>query len=494
MKKIIFKKAIDILKMLDEKQIEYLWKKYTKNLKIVYSDKEEKLDCLSSLMLENNLEKLLFCDDEMLDFFEILEFEIINVNISKYVKEDYIFEIKNNYYIPLEYKDPSYMGDYDDTDDFDELLVQYYLLINGCIKLNKLVDIIRKTGLDITKQRVIEICNYLKFEIKNNIVYFNDFAKFLNSNNFLINIKNKHEYYVADIDNIYEYFEYILDMGELEGIDKYFINIKDENLVSCIKKDLFMITLFNNNLQLMIKDYLKTEIISEKQLNGIIKYLEELAQDTPCWILNGYSRSDVDYEFDIEDFSKTYNNGDFDEVSMYIFDYVAINGVITVDKIYDLILNVHKFNTNKKEIDKHIKILANNENILKIDNYLAIMPGTKISLREFYKIKHIQEYKIIDNLKNVEWGNLELHLKVEQLCEKYEFNDKLEQIILFITQVDVFSKEKFEDLLSLEKIIIPHWVKNKVISELTKINKNARLWSYNGFTIEELKSKKIPLK
>lgn len=63
------------------------------------------------------------------------------------------------------------------------------------------------------------------------------------------------------------------------------------------------------------------------------------------------------------------------------------------------------------------------------------------------------------------------------------------QKIKFTELNKFFSKEKFEDILSLEKIIISHSIKNKVISELIKINKDAILWTYNCFTTKELKSK-----
>ena len=497
MKKIIFKKAIDILRMLDEKQIENLWKKYTKNLKIVYSDKEEKLDYLSLLMLENNLEKLLFCDDEMMDFFEILEFEIVNENIPKFVKENYIFEINSNYYIPLEYKDPSYTMDYDDTDDLSETLTQYYLFINGAIEVKKLVSLINQSGINISKKDVLNICKNNEFKIKNNIIYLNDFVFYLNDKNNLINLKNKKDYYVVDIDYVYDEFASLLEASELKKVDKYLKEIKNKNKLEDIKSDLFLMMLYGDNLSMAIDNYFKFEKIKigDNDLNELREYLCKLANEIPCWTLNGYSKDETDYEISVEDLDKIrIGDDDFDELSQYIYDYVIINGVIHVDKIYDLILNVHKINTSKKEIDKRINNLANNENILKLDNYLGIMGGTKIAFQEFYKNKHIQDYKIINDFQSVEWGNLELHLQVEQLCDKYKFNDRLEQIILFVTQIDVFSKEKFEEILSTEKIIIPQSIKNKVIPEIKKINKDARLWAYNGFTIEEVKNKKIPLK
>ncbi len=492
MKKIIYKDMNEILEMLDDKNFDRLWKKYAKNFDVLCFDREDKAYNLSIIMLDNYLLKLLDQDNECIKFFDMVGSSNYD-DILNFIKNDFVFEINGDYYIPLECKLD--ISDDEVLDNCEELLVQYYLFINGAIELNELVLLIKKSGVKTTKKSVRDICNHLNFEVENNIVYFNDFAKVVNTNNLLINIKKEHEYYVADFENIYEHFDSLLDMGELNDIDKYLGNIKDDETINRIKVDLFMLVLFNNNLPLMIKEYFKTESISKKQLNGITKYLCDLAKDTPCWILNGYTHNEVDYIINEEVLNKSFIEPvDFDEIIQCIFDYVMINGVIKVDKIYDLMLNVHKYNTNKKEIDKRINILVKEKNILKSEDLLVIVPGTKQSFQEFYKNKHIEEYKIIDDLKSVELNNLELHLKVEQLCDKYKFNDRLEQIILFFTQVDVFSIEKFEEILSAEKIIIPQSIKNKVIPEIKKINKGARLWAYNGFTIEEVKNKKIPLK
>ena len=60
-------------------------------------------------------------------------------------------------------------------------MFHYYLTINGLIKVDKLLELMKESDLKVTKKEIIGFAKKHDFEIENDIIYLNHTVKELNN-------------------------------------------------------------------------------------------------------------------------------------------------------------------------------------------------------------------------------------------------------------------------------------------------------------------------
>lgn len=141
--------------------------------------------------------------------------------------------------------------------------------------------------------------------------------------------------------------------------------------------------------------------ISKENRDNLFEFLCETSHLTPSWKLNGYSAHELfcDEEDDKEDFNDEIFDtfSDMEKAGLYISDYVLINGIISVNKLLEILTKEHNLSITKRDV---INLVKNNPvvgNMFIIKDYACY---TKFSNKEISLIMALKErdsYMIIDS-------------------------------------------------------------------------------------------------
>ena len=69
------------------------------------------------------------------------------------------------------------------------LIISFYLEINGVLEINKLIELVKSTGLKITKEELLKYLKKEKYIIKENLIYLNETAIILDEKLDIQNLK-----------------------------------------------------------------------------------------------------------------------------------------------------------------------------------------------------------------------------------------------------------------------------------------------------------------
>ena len=189
---------IECLSKLDKKEISNLYGKLAKELK---SNKknittEEKLECIATnIAMSYPIISFTLTDEETKQLNDIIKGKKISNISSKLINNNFIFKENDNYIIPEEIKEMTLFVQNKNQQKEKHLFVfSYYMEVNGVLEVNKLIELIKATGFNLTKKQIIEYATYKEFIVEGNLIYFNELAKHLDDVMDIHNLKKENKY------------------------------------------------------------------------------------------------------------------------------------------------------------------------------------------------------------------------------------------------------------------------------------------------------------
>ena len=508
---------MECLDKLDKKELEKLYKhSQVGHSKRKLSIEEKKKSIYTEVLAKFMLLSMILSDEEIKQLDDLIngkEINHISENLQNY---NFIFKIDNEFIIPKEIKEAYSIFQKEETQNSRKnIAISTYLKMNGVLEIDKLVELLNISGINIAKKDITKIAKENDFIIKKNKIYFDEIAVTLDKHIDLITFKNDKVYKEVSLlemlqmsikDEAHNYLE------KLSNILSKVIKKKDK-LSFCTGKIYLMICLGGNyeeNIDNLIQNNnIKLTKKVEKDLYDLI---EKIYINTPSWELNGYypyelydeyepdesySEKDIanvlgftEDDLDFEDFLEdNYMDDEFDVLSeeeqkmLAIHTYLTINGVMRVEKLLDIIKNHHNLNITKKEI----KNLANSGDDLKLTKDIIYIDGFEEEIPEILKIKdQINDYKIIENIDEF-WDEYDYQIeKIEEICSHYNIYEEDAETIKSAIMVGFFNEEMLSTILEELDIKLPLKKQNQLSKELKPIIKNTRTWMLNGYTPLEL--------
>lgn len=130
-----------------------------------YSEEKLTIEQLEEQILVNfSIKSITFSDKEFKCLFDLKDNKKID-KIENYLLDmGYVYKIKNEYVLPEEiYILLEMFGDLDSKDERLTPMVSFYISANGVLDIDKLVELVCKSGIKITKKlkQIIKKNNYV---------------------------------------------------------------------------------------------------------------------------------------------------------------------------------------------------------------------------------------------------------------------------------------------------------------------------------------------
>lgn len=495
--KINTKPLMECLEALPDKEIEKL---YDESLDIAGEKKpkkvsrKEKIEYAASGILAEYMSSLILSNKE-----EIIEIEkrIYSSKTNKIdqdlIDNNYIFEINNEYFVPEELKEIFTHFNSKEVDSGKKnLLISYYILVNGLLEIETLIDLMQKSSYNITKKEIITFVKKENYIIEDNIIYLNEIVKMINRNNELLELKETNEYKVVDIN------EAMLELAMLEKLNpskrissflKQKVKNKDER--KKVSEIIYNIISLDQNFEENLDNLLNVCNINlnEDELDEFYDILESLCHVLPSWSLNGYTPHEL-YCNETEgyDDGKFEDLPDDDKKEIYIINYVTINGVIKIDKLVDLLTNNHKLKTNKKEIIKIVKDNSIDDNICVIDDYICTTNFDKEDFKWIISLKKSDNYKVIRDIEELVNELEDNDINFDIICEDYNIDENIKDELRSLLTIGLLNEDILSMTLNKNSHTIPLKKQNSLYKELKSAMKDTRMWILNGYKPSELNS------
>lgn len=183
--------------------------------------------------------------------------------------------------------------------------------------------------------------------------------------------------------------------------------------------------------------------------------------------------------------NKKITNEEIEKLLSYINMYMIMNGAISIDKLLEILTKQHKFNITKDDL---IEIFNISGDIFIINDYFCVEGLDSDILIELIEQKlKFPRYKIITNLDIFFEEHDTNEIKLTKLINKY--TDKLEVVNQIISLIRMGGINSFtlEITLRSNKVILPDNKIARMLKDLENCQKNVRIWSLNGYTMNELK-------
>lgn len=398
-------------------------------------------------------------------------------NISEKLLDNYlVFKIKDKdkikYVVPLEIEDMFNFAISPSLKKEKELMVvTHYLESNGVIEIDKLLELLKKTGVALTKNKLI---NYLKesnYIIEEGIVYIDELPKKMN----IYDYTKDNEYKVFTLEEIV--------LLNFDGNKAY--NEKLYNILSKYKEDPAGITAFiidiigigfdyenviNKALQ---KEKIKFKSKDKEEFEDLINtiYLH-----TPSWELNGYCPLEL---IDDEEYSEKVLTED------YIHAYLLINGAMFISTMLKLLEEEHSIKLTEKKLRKIVRSIDD----LKILNDCITIKGIdEDTLTHLMLYKSMQgAYKVIDDLDSLIDEDFENMTKIDEICSKFNLDEFTENDIIGFMNFGQFSEEILNEILKEHNVKMDSSKRLNLYKKINDVFKEARMWILNGYKRSEIK-------
>jgi len=293
--KIIIKPLMECLELLPEKDIEELYKEaldIVKDKKI--KSEEDKMELIYGHVIANNLTLILLLNnEEKKQLGEILNENKIN-NLCKFLAvQKYIFKVDNIYYVSEELKQAFERSNDKEIDKTKiNTLVTYYVITNGLLEVNKLIELVKESGYTLARKDLEKLVKQNNYKIKNNVVYLNEIAEDLNDDNDLLEFKNSKEYKIVEFDEAMSILLLIGKESQLEDVRKILKKkLKSKDTLEYLLEVIFSLLMVDCNFQELIDDVLNQYDIelNEDEEKEFYDTLQDIVHDLPSWTLNGYT-------------------------------------------------------------------------------------------------------------------------------------------------------------------------------------------------------------
>lgn len=455
-----------------------------------YSDtKLTKEQLEEQIFLSFPVKSLTFTDKELKCLYNLKENKKTD-KIEKYLTNmGFVYKIKDKYILPEEIsmliealKSPEYKK------ERLIFIISFYILSNGVIEITKLVELINKSGVKVTKEEVKKYAKANDLIIEKEKVYLDEMAK-------------KESKTIADYVNEYKVF----NLKKIINI----VNIKENYLPQELSKKLknkvskkynfdmiinyiiFSISLGVNE-ELLINSLLenKTIKLTKKEKEELLELIEHVSNIIPKWIYGGYSLFEMlgledEREMAIKEIASKRNFLDsLEEIYDYILAYLNINGVIDIDVLMDILNSHNSLNITKKEI---IQTIEDDDYIKVYKNYLNILDNDAESIKMLLEIKEKnKEYKKIDDPNKIldEYDNN--FKEFETLLKEYNIIGEAKDMILSAMMLHSIDEQSLQIISKYYKLNINSKDTKQIIKELNSVRRQMRCWELNGFKPSEI--------
>ena len=477
----------ECLNTLNEEQIDMLYQEHIDNPKQKKVSLDEKKQILSEAIPQIYKSVCItFTTEEEKQIEDIINGKKIKNVSPRLLELSFIFEVsvdnKIKYIVPDEIID-AYKSTTTPTmkKEKAKMVISFYLEVNGAIHLDKLCELVKETGIDLTKKKIIEYIEEDDFILENNIVYCSLLPKELNIYN--LNKNNEYrQYYIEEIFLIkIEEFEDKHEEKLSKILSKYTKN--NSNAALSIKN---MITV-GYDFDDVIKNYLNQENIkfNKKDQEKFDLLVQEIYLKTPSWEFNGHIPTEI--------LNNEPENYEHMEKLEYIHAYMLINGVMEIDIMLDLFKNEHNITMTKKELKDIISVT---DDLTILNDFVVVKGVTKDILTVLKMSKNLHPtYKIIENVDDIFEEDKENISALEEICNKYHLKDEIKESIFSMMNFGSFNESLLDGILNSFNIKLNNDKKQNLFKKLDSLYKNVRLWTLNGFKKSEMnirnKSNKI---
>ncbi len=472
--------------------LETTTKKMLEKINKEYSEEKLTIEQLEEQIFVNfPVKSITFSDKEFKCLYDIKDNKKID-KIENYLLDmGYVYKIKNDYILPEEIH--SLLESFGDINAKDERLmfiVSFYISANGALDIDKLVELVCKSGIKITKEKLKKIIKKDDYVVEKNRVYLGEVIK------ETLGIVN-----LSDLFKEYKVF----DLKEVMDI----VNIKEEYFPNELKKRLKNKVADNNQIEGIINYIISslslgaeasdlvddlTEVVkfSKKEKEELIEFLDNIADIIPIWVLGGYSYLELYDEEEerinrLKKLSLKENVIDIiEKLYNQILGYVTINGVIDINDLVNILNEHHSLGVTKEDI---LEIISNDENINIYKNYLNVVENDKEIIKELLKSKKVKnEYKIIDDAEKILDEFDEKYDKLEKVIEDYNIYGDTKDAILNIMMIENVNEEMLMAILEYFQVKVNLKKVTELSKKLNSIKKQMPSWQLNGFKPCELSS------
>ncbi len=168
----------------------------------------------------------------------------------------------------------------------------------------------------------------------------------------------------------------------------------------------------------------------------------------------------------------------------YIHMYLLINGVIEIDKLLEILRTSHDFKIDKVEL---LDLVHELTDIKIMGNYICILGIESELVYQTMQYKNlIGTYKIIDKLEEIEQQYNKTVLAIDNVCKEFFDDNTTCNFIKSTMFLSGINSKILNITLKSQKIILSNYDRLLLFRKLEECQKKVRVWSYNGFTKDEL--------
>ena len=400
-----------------------------------------------------------------------------------FIDNDFLFIKNNQIIVPIEIKEIVESIDIKKISKENKLkAIEFYLNINGMISIEKLQELLEATQLKITKKDLKEYLKELNLKAAKNYVYENEFAFIMDKEYNFSKIKESFDdYAIYTIENMQEEKKKQEEDDYVIKIYKLLKNkIKDEKECFNTASLIFDYIRLGYNLEENIQKLMSSKKIkgTQEQIDSFNYLLQETYDNTPSWELNGYYPGEKEINLSKEE---------VESLLSYINMYMIMNGAIKVDKLLEILTNHHHFNLTREDLIEMSKIPGD---IYITNNYFCSEGIEGEILKGLIKQKEkIRKYKIINDLEKFFEEHDIIENKLKKLINKYTDSKKTTNQIISLIVLGGINELTLTITLNSNKIDLPDNKVRRMLKDLETCQKNVRIWSLNGYTMNEVLNK-----
>lgn len=484
----VVNKGISLEEYLDDIKKSELNKLYTKYKKLfsekILAKEEKKYIIITGIIhvFRNSLNT--FNDKELEALENLLKMEKSESLSSGLIENNFLF-IKNSEIIfPTEIKKILEDVNIKDISKSNKLVaIEFYLNINGLLSIDKLYELLEATDFYITKSELKTYLKELNLKVSKNYVYINEFAFNMDKENNLSKIKESTEDYaiytledISKINNEHDKNDYIVKIYEILKN-----NFQDQRECFSVAVDIFDFIRCGYNLEENIQKVTDSKNLkgTKKEIKNFNRLLQEIYDNTPSWELNGYYPEEKEIKL---------SKKEIDSLLSYINMYMLMNGAIKIDKLLEILTNDHHFDISKEDL---IEISQIPGDTYIINNCFCVEGVDGDILKSLIEQKEkIGKYKVVNNLENFFEEHDLVENKLKKLINKYTDNKEVVKQVISLIVFGGINEFTLDVTLRSNKVELSDNKKVRMLKDLNNCQKNVRTWSLNGFTMNEILTKK----
>lgn len=480
-----------------EKCLESLNKKEYEKIRKIYSEEELSInDLVKKIYISFSSNGLIFTDEE-LDTLRLLSEKKEVKKVSKYLlKHGYVYKINDKYVLPDDLKFSVYAFFSDrPVRERKAFVLSFYMSSNGVLELDTLIKLMSKSGVKITRNEAISISKENDYVIDNDMIYLNKFViKSFDKNAFDTNSDVPEEYKIFDLKEMLD----IIYLKEDFFPDRLFELLEDK-ISDTAKVSAFtdFLSVFSfaeffsmNTFDLLLE---KSDIkLKSEEKEEIFNFILRLTLILPCWSFKGNSFVELQSGSDecTKMIKKMIKDAKKDEINInlhnYIYAYLAINGIIEIDKLLDIFKEHHKIVLEK---DLLLDIVSSDDFINEKNGYLFLFDDDHDMFKYLLnEKKKVSSYKIIDDFDGVSYQFDRNCSNLDELLLSYGIKDELIVVIRVFLLFGNLNKYSLEEMLSCYNVKLDSKKFSNLYKEINRLKQDFRLWYLNGYKLSEIES------